>query len=214
MSIARRSFLILATAFLLFSTALSQETKPDTAIAGVELGDRASAKALLEAYQPTFGDEGEPEYYFYNEFADQVIKFTADSWEDRFLITAIEVFAVTDKYRNPHFQLKEIGYFKTTNELFIGYKQSAMSLLSAFTIGVQDPKGKNRVREGRVQKLFGEPDETIEDGQNVTLIYKRSGMKTNDVEGPLEYEASYSFRKGKLKRMAIRVSPASDKAKQ
>ncbi|MCO6509647.1 MAG: hypothetical protein J5I65_02545 [Aridibacter famidurans] len=205
MTNARRSFLILATTFLLFSTALSQDAKPDTAIAGVELGDRASAKALLESYQPTFGDAGEPEYYFYNEFADQVVRFTAESWEDRFLITAIEVYAVTDKYRSAHFQLKEIGYFKTTNELFIGYKQSAVSLLSAFTIGVQDPGGKNRVRQGKVQKLFGEPDETVEEGRYVTLIYKRSEMKTNDLEGLLDYRASYSFRKGKLKRMSISI---------
>ncbi|QQS39885.1 MAG: hypothetical protein IPM63_10925 [Acidobacteriota bacterium] len=211
---ARRSLLALLSTILLLSVAFSQEAtpnspeaRPDTAIAGVELGDRASAKALLEAYQPTFGDEGEPEYYFYNEFADQVIRFTAKSWEDRHLITAIEVYAVTDKYRSPHFQLKEIGYFKTTNELFIGYKQSAMSLLSAFTIGVQDPKGKNRVREGKVQKLFGEPDETVEEGGYVALIYKKSGMKTVDLDGPLNYRASYSFRKGKLKRMSISIKP-------
>lgn len=204
-----RSYLVaLVAALLLFTGTFAQDTKPDTAIAGVELGDRESAKSLLKDYQPTFGDDGRPEYYFYNEFADQVVKFTARSWEDPQLITDIEVYAVTDKYRSPHFQLKEIGYFKTTNELFIGYKQSSMSLLSAFTIGVQDPGGKNRVREGRVQKLFGEPDETVEEEGRVTLVYRKSGLTTKDLEGPLAYEAAYSFRKGKLKKMSISVKPA------
>ncbi|HUF04798.1 MAG TPA: hypothetical protein VMM38_11570 [Aridibacter sp.] len=203
----RRHLLALATAFLFISSTFSQETKPDTAITGVELGDRASAEALLGDYQPTFGDDGRPEYYFYNKFADQVVRFTADSWEDKFLVTEIEVYAVTDKYRSPHFQLKETGYFKTSNDLFIGYKQSATSLLAAFTIGVQDPGGKNRVREGKVQKLFGTPDETVEEAGNVTLIYRTSDLKTKDLEDPLAYQASYSFRKGKLKRMSISVKP-------
>lgn len=196
----------IALAILSVTAVLAQEVSPDISVNDVTLGDRESAKQLLGKYQPTFGDDGRPEYYFYNEFANQVIRFVADSWEDEYLIVEIEVFAVTDKYRNPHFQLKETGYFKTNNELFIGYKQSATSLLSAFTIGVQDPGGKNRVREGRVQKLFGEPDETLEEGGNVTLVYKKNGMKLKDFGEPAQYTGSYEFRKGKLKRMKFSVS--------
>lgn len=195
----------IALAVLSVTALLAQDASPDTSVIDVALADRDSAKRLLKDYQPTFGDDGRPEYYFYNEFANQVIRFVADSWEDKYLITEIEVFAVTDKYRNPHFQLKDVGYFKTNNGLFIGYKQSATSLLSAFTIGVQDPGGKNRVREGRVQKLFGEPDETVEEGERATLIYKKTDMKLKDIEGAVSYRASYEFRKGKLKKMVFTV---------
>ncbi|REJ75402.1 MAG: hypothetical protein DWQ47_07960 [Acidobacteria bacterium] len=209
MSNFRNPFPILALALFSFTFAIAQDAKPDNAIADVELGNRESAKALLADYGPTFGDDGRPEYYFYNKYADQVVRFKAASWQDKFLITEMEVFAVTDKYRRPHFQLKEIGYFKTPSGLFLGYKQSAVGLLSGFAIGINDPGGKNRVRKSRVQKLFGEPDETVEDGERATFVYHDPEMTFKDLGSTAAYRAEYEFKKGKLKRISLKIESES-----
>ena len=45
------------------------------------------------------------------------MKLTGASFEDRFLITEIEVYRVYENYNQAHFQAEKIGYFKTEKDL-------------------------------------------------------------------------------------------------
>ncbi len=183
----------------------------------IELGNRASAEKFLSGYGPTFGEDGRPNYFFYNKYATQVLHLVADSWDDRYFITEIEVYSVSRSYGKKHFQLKDVAFFKTGNGLFIGYKQSAAGLLSGFAIGVNDPGGKNQVRSGRVEELFGEPDERTVEGDNAALVYKLNGIGIAGLDEPADYEADFEFRKNKLKKLRISIaarpkSPGAEKS--
>lgn len=200
-----RSIISVFLIILFHSVASALSEAPELSVNDVRIGDRDSARKFLSGYGPTFGEDGRPAYFFYNKFATQVMKLTAASWEDRYFITEIEVFAVGRSYKRKHFQLKDIGYFKTGEGVFIGYRQSAMSVISGFAIGVNDPGGKNRVRMDKVEELYGEPDEMIEDGETVSFVYADQDVEIPGLKDTADYEAIYEFTKNKLRRYRISI---------
>lgn len=111
--------------------ALAQEKNalPELSVAGVKLADRESAKAFLSGYSARKTDDGRAVYYFYNEYGTQVMKLTAASAEEPYFITEIEVFAVGKSYQTEHYVADDLGVFSTESNIFIGFKQSASSLL-------------------------------------------------------------------------------------
>lgn len=190
------------------SNAQAQEkpaAAPDLTVAGVKLGDRNSAKAFLQNFQPTIGDDGRPEYYFYNKFVTQVMKLTGASFDDRFLITEIEVYKVGKSYTRGHFQAEKIGYFKTGSDIFIGYKQSTASMIT----GIPNVDGKDRTGPKTVAKKLGEPTERTENGERESLIYNIPEVEVADESGKtakFSYSAQYDFNEGKLKKFTLKIA--------
>jgi hypothetical protein len=215
MMLKRRYFLLafcLAAGFSIAAfSAKAQATaekniSPDLSVAGVRLGDRVSAKAFLEGFQPRIGADGRPAYYFYNKSATQVIKLTGASFEDRFFITEIEVYKVGKNYTSGHFQNEKIEYFKTEKDIFVGYKQSSASALT----GIPNVDGKDRTGLKAIVKKIGEPTQRIADGERETLIYNLSEIEIRDENGKIakcRYSAQYEFNDGKLKKFILKISP-------
>ena len=210
MKVIGRILLIGALSFSAVLISDAQEGSPEPSVMGIELGNRASAEKTLSGYGPTFGTNGLPNYFFYNKFATQVLHLTAASWDDRYLITEIEVYSVGSGYQRKHFQLKDVGFFTTGSGLFIGYKQSATGLLMGFAIGVNDPGGRSQVKSGRVEKLFGEPSERVEDGDDAAFVYDRRDAVLKDIPGSDGYKATYVFHKGKLRSLKF-IASGTDK---
>ncbi len=180
----------------------------DLSVVGIKLGNRASAKAFLDGFQARIAEDGRPTYYFYNKFVNQVMKLTGASFEDRFFITEIEVYRVGKSYQSPHFQAEKIGYFKTENNIFIGYKQSTASMIT----GIPNVDGKDTTGPKNVVKKLGEPLERTENGEKETLIYKASEIELTDenAQGKMlkfSYLANYEFNDGKLKKFVLKISP-------
>jgi len=206
----QRFFLFcLAIFFMVAFEAKAQETKtiaPDLSVAGIKLGNRSTARNFLGGYQARVGEDGRPVYYFYNKFANQVMKLTGAAMEDRFFITEIEVYKVNQSYTAPHFQAEKIGYFKTEKNIFIGYRQSAASAIT----GIPNIDGKDMTGPKTVVKKLGEPTERIENGERATLIYKLPETELADENGKTSkfgYSAQYEFNEGKLKRFILKISP-------
>jgi hypothetical protein len=179
---------------------------PDLSVAGVRLGERASAKAFLEGSQPRIGEDGRPAYYFYNKAGTQVMKLTGASFDDRFLIVEIEVYIVGKSYRAPHFQADKISYFKTEKDIFIGYKQSKASAIT----GIPNVDGKDRTGPKTIVKKIGEPTERAADGAREVLTYKLPEIDLTDENGKTAkfvYTARYEFSDEKLKRFVLQISP-------
>jgi hypothetical protein len=202
------SFCLAMIATFAVSDARAQSISPDLTVAGVKLGERASAKTFLEGFQPRIGQDGRPEYYFFNKMADQVLKLTGASFEDRFLITEIEVYKVGKSYRQGHFQSEKIGFFKTEKDIFVGYKQSTASAIS----GIPNVDGKDRTGPKTVVKKIGEPTDRKTDGERETLIYDLPSLELADETGKTskyKYSAQYEFNENKLKRFILKISPAN-----
>lgn len=178
---------------------------PNLSVVGVKLGNRASAKTFLEGYQPRIGEDGRPIYYFYNKFANQVMKLTGASFEDRFLISEIEVYRVSKSYQAPHFQAEKIAYFKTENNIFIGYKQSTASMIT----GIPNIDGKDMTGPKTVIKKMGKPTEHLKTGEVESLIYDLPNTEIADENGKtlkFNYSAQYEFNEGKLKKFILKIS--------
>ena len=183
-----------------------QKSAPDLTVAGVRLGNRATAKAFLEGFQPRIGDGSRPTYYFYNRAATQVMKLTGASFDDRFLIVEIEVYKVGKSYTTPHFQADKIGFFKTESDIFVGYKQSMASAIT----GIPNVDGKDRTGPKTVAKKLGEPARRTTEGERETLFYEIPEIEIADETGKttkFAYAAQYEFSDDKLKRFVIKISP-------
>lgn len=207
----RKLFLALFCLTVFWLTALEirgqeKTSLPDTSVVGIKLGERTSAKAFLEGYQARIGEDGRPTFYFYNKFANQVLKLTGVSFDDRYLLTEIEVYRVGENYRAGHFQAPKIGYFKTNNSIFIGYKQSVASAI----IGIPNVDGKDRTGPKDVIKKLGSPTEQTKSAELETLIYKLPELELADETGKrtkYAYAAQYDFNDGKLKRFVLKIAP-------
>ena len=203
-----RPALCLAIIGVLGFMAMAQEEKsvtPDLSVIGIKLGTRAAAKAFLEGYQARQGEDGRPVYYFYNKFANQVMKLTGASFDDRFFITGIEVYKVNKSYSAAHFQAEKIGYFKTGKDIFVGYKQSKASMIT----GIPNVDGKDMTGPKTVIKKMGAPSEDVKTGEKETLIYKFPNIEITDENGKtnkFDYSAQYEFIEGRLNRFILKIS--------
>jgi hypothetical protein len=206
-------FLSIVAVFVFFQaifvfTVKAQETaqiKPELKVAGIELGNRSLAEDFLKnGYSPRVEDDGRVAYYFYNKWANQVLKLSAPSIEDKYFITEIEVFRVNRKYRERHFQLEDTKFFETESGIFIGFKQSAMFLIA----GIKNAGSTNEFKPKHIIKMQGEPTERIEpDKKYETLIYRIADLELKDEKTRVKYEAKYEFYKNKLKRFSLKIIP-------
>ena len=200
--------LCLAMIAVIGFAAKAQEEKsvtPDLSVIGIKLGTRAAAKVFLDGYQARVSEDGRPMYYFFNKFANQVMKLTGASFEDRFLITEIEVYRVYENYNQAHFQAEKIGYFKTEKDIFIGYKQSKASIIT----GIPNVDGKDMIGPKTVIKKIGEPGEDLKNDNQETLIYNLPSIEIADENGKtnkFSYSARYEFTENKLKRFILKIS--------
>lgn len=190
---------------LIFGAAISsvkaQETKktPEMSVAGVRLSDEDSAKAFLGNYSSRRDEKNRPVYYFYNGYATEVLKLTAASEKQPYLIVGAEVFSVSEKYREQHFQLQKINSFATESGFFVGLRQSAKSIL----FGVADKTDKEKVIKSK-----GNPDEIVKTDKRETLTYRLSEVTVTrgdkEIKIP-QYVAVYEFYKDKLKKFSINI---------
>ena len=184
----------------------NKPASPDLSVAGVRLGDRATARAFLEGFQPRIGEDSRPTYYFYNRSATQVMKLTGASFDDRFMIVEIEVYKVGKSYTAPHFQSDKIGFFKTESDIFVGYKQSTASAIT----GIPNVDGKDRTGPKTVAKKLGEPTNRVTEGERETLFYEIPEIEVADEAGKTSkflYAARYEFSDDKLKRFVLKITP-------
>ncbi len=178
--------------------------EPELNVAGIRLGDRASAKKFLGSYSAGMGDQGQPEYTFWNKFGDQVMKVSAISFDDPFFITRIEVFYAPQSYMGRHYVLKDQGYFVTENGIFIGYRQSAVALLA----GIPNVGRNDRIGPNDIERKKGAPTSKTKEDKKETLIYDL-GKINLDIDGKTEsvnYTARYVTNKNKLRRFIFEIS--------
>jgi hypothetical protein len=177
--------------------ALAQEKNvlPELSVAGVKLADKESAKAFLSGYSPRKTDDGRAVYYFYNEFGTQVMKLTAESSDDPFFITEIEVFSVGAGYQNQHYVAKDFGVFSTENNIFIGSKQSASSMIFG---------AANRTGPKEVLRKKGTPSKQEKTGESEIITYDLAKIKLSD--GEFDYYARFEFSKSRLKKFILRIT--------
>lgn len=207
------SILIIHISLAAFASAQESVGTPELSVVGIELGNRESAKKyLVPGFSPRIGEDGKASYYFYNEWGTQVMRLTATSADDRFLITEIEVFSVSKKYRSRHYQDTENGLMLTENGIFIGFRQSAMHLF----VGIKNAGKKNTITPDGLIDIKGNPvrRETDENGLDV-LTYELTAVQVKDFETELNYTGSFQFKKKKLVRFTLKISPdEEDIAKQ
>lgn len=179
--------------------------KPDLIVAQFELGNREKAKDFLAGrYQSRPGEDGRPEYLFYNEFGTQVMKVGGAARDDPYFITEIEVFAVGESYKNKHFQLKDTGYFVTESGIFIGYRQSVASMILFPGVTRRDIIGQKDVIQ-----IKGEPGErSVNERKREVFVYQIPNVKIAGESGTFNYEAHYEFANKQLKRLKLKVTPA------
>jgi hypothetical protein len=195
-------FLTVVFTNLLF--AQDKQSEPELSVAGIRLGDRASAKKFLEKYSPGTGDEGQPEYSFWNKFGNQVMKVSALSFDDPYFITKIEVFYAPQSYMGRHYVLKDQGFFVTENGIFIGYRQSAVSMI----VGIPNVGREDRIGPKDVIRKKGEPTSRTNEDKKEIIIYDL-GKINLDIDGKKEtvnYSARYETNKNKLRRFVFEIS--------
>lgn len=184
----------------------AQVNQPELSVAGFRLGgDEETTKELLKGYSPRYDNElGQPKYFFYNEYGNQVMSITGYSRERPFLIVAIEAFGVGESYRNKHYQMKDKSSFISESGFFIGERPSAKSLIFAVAnvTGAKD-----------VLKKKGSPDADEKNDKVRTLRYQLNAVKElEEKEGKLKgvnfgsYTAEYRFYKNRLSRFSIKVN--------
>ena len=197
-------FLLIQVANVSIVNAQKSENSPELSVAGIELGNRESAKKFLTSgYSPRPEEDGRASFYFYNEWGTQVMRLTADSMDDPYYLTEIEVFGVGESYTNTHYVAKDFGIFTTENGIFIGYKQSVASII----IGIPNVGRKNRIGPKDVIDIKGEPlerEKTDKDREFVT--YEIPGVKLSDGSTAADYNARYEFYKKKLRRFSIKIN--------
>ncbi len=202
-----------AAIFLISAFSAAAQEKPlapELSVAGIKLGDRASGRQFLLKYLPTTGEDGRAHYYFYNKHATQVMKLVAASFDDPYMITEIEVFAVGQSYQKPHFVAENIGHFATEDRIFIGFQQSVVSML----IGPGVSRG-DMIGPKDVIKKKGEPAARVklEEGREA-ITYRFERLAIADEGSAIrqyDYTARYEFRKSKLKRFKLAIAPDADK---
>ena len=202
---------VLSALFLIVSmnvTATAQIARPEPELGVAEFrigGDEEQTKALLQNYSPRYDNKlGQPKYFFYNEYGNQVMSLTGYSKDRPFLIVAIEAFSVGESYQNKHFQMKDKTSFMTESGFFIGARPSVTSLMFAIP-NVTGPK--------EVMKKKGAADADEKTDKNVrTLRYQIGEVKELEAkEANLNginfgsYAAEYRFYKNKLSRYSIAV---------
>lgn len=208
-----RIYLVAIAIIVLFVSGINAQnnvkTTPDITVAKIELGNRQKAKDFFaKGYSPRKGDDGRPEYYFYNEFGTEVMKVVGASFDDANFITEIEVFAVGRSYQNKHFYLKDTSYFTTESDIFIGYRQSIASMLTFPGVTRRDIIGPKDVI-----KSLGEPaTRTAPEKDREVFIYQIPNVKVAGEYGEFDYEAQYKFYKRKLKRFSLKIIPANEMA--
>lgn len=193
---------------------LAQEKNvlPELSVSKIKLGDRASARVFLEGYSARKQDDGRPAFFFYNKFGTQVMKLTGASYEDPFFIMEIEVFAVDKSYQTQHYVAEKIGFFQTEKKIFIGYQQSAASML----IGLPGVTRNDQIGPKDVIKKKGEPTERIKTGDDETVTYNLANVELPDESDATKtsrfsYFARYEFHKNNLMKFTLKIS--SDKEK-
>ncbi len=179
--------------------------KPDLVVAQFELGNREKAKNFLAGrYQSRPGEDGRPEFLFYNEFGTQVMKVVGASSEDPYFITEIEAFAVGESYKNKHFQLKDTGYFVTESGIFIGYRQSVASMILVPGVTRRDIIGPKDVIQ-----IKGEPAErSVNERKRDVFVYQFPNVKIAGESGTFNYQARYEFANKQLRRFNLKIIPA------
>ena len=199
--------LCLITALQFLYAAHAQTKNPEMSVAGIKLGDRASAKAFLADYTPRQldGDDKRPAFFFYNKFGTQVLKLVGASQDDPYFITEIEVFSVGKSYQTKHYVAQKIGFFETENKIFIGYQQSVASML----IGLPGVSRNDMVGPKDVIKKKGEPTEHNKTGDDETVIYNLPDIQIADGDktNRFQYTANYEFHKNKLKKFSFKIAP-------
>ena len=130
------------------------------------------------------------------------MKLTAASFDDPYFLTEIEVFSVGEKYQERHFQAEDIKYFETENDIFIGFKQSAMY----FIAGVKNAGNRNEITPKDVVEIKGEPSKRADTEKNREVLnYDISDIKVSSEKTEADYQANYEFYKKKLKRFSIKL---------
>ncbi|MCY7347021.1 MAG: hypothetical protein LH614_12470, partial [Pyrinomonadaceae bacterium] len=182
---------------------------PELGVADFRIGgDEEKTKFLLQNYAPRYDVEtGQPRYFFYNEYGNQVMSLTGYSKERPFLIVAIDVYAVGESYQKKHFQMKDKSVFISESGFFIGARPSATSLILA----IPNVTGANEVI-----KKKGAPDADEKNKKVRTLRYQIGEVKElENKEAKLKavnfgaYTAEYRFYKNKLSRFTITVNTSA-----
>lgn len=195
-------------AVLGFSVSAQEKNNlPELSVSKIRLGDRASAKGFLEGYSPRRQDDGRPAFFFYNKFGTQVMKLTAASVEDPYFIMEIEVFAVKKSYQTQHYVAEKIGFFQTEKKIFIGYQQSAASMI----IGLPGVSRNDIIGPKDVIKKKGEPTERVKTGDDEIVTYNLASIELPDENAAnktsrFSYFARYEFYKNNLQKFTLKIS--------
>jgi hypothetical protein len=182
----------------------SAQTSADLSINGVKMGDRESARAFLTTFLPTTDDQGRTAYFFYNDLGTSVLKLTAASFDDPFMIVEIEVFTVGKSYSKAHFYLQKTKHFVTESNIFVGYKPS----LTATLIGIPNLARESRIGPKDLVKKKGEPKTWATEGEREILSYESADLELPNEKGErvkFVYSARYEFRDKKLKRFVLSI---------
>jgi hypothetical protein len=176
-------------------------------VAGIRLGDRASAEVLLSKYAPTTDENGRPAFYFYNGYADQVMKVVSAASDDLYFITEITVFGVNESYQRRHFQLKKTSHFITESKIFIGWRQSVGSMLLFPGVSRDEMIGPKDL-----VKKKGEPTARFKEGDQEIVAYTLPAVETTDESAATKtrrfsYSASFEFYKNKLTKFSLKLAP-------
>lgn len=183
--------------------AQDENFEPELSVAGIRLGDRASAKKFLAQYSPGTGDEGQPQYSFWNKFGNQVMRVSALSFGDPYFVTRIEVFHAPQSYMGRHYVLKDQGFFVSENGIFIGYRQSAISMIA----GIPNVGREDRIGPNDIVRKKGEPTTRTKENKKEILIYSLDKVNL-EIDGKKEivnYSARFETSKNKLRRFTIEI---------
>lgn len=207
-----KTFLLLLTFFIFMSVARisvaaqTAQQAPELGVAGFRLGeDEEKTKEMLKGYSPRFDNEsGQPKYFFYNGYGNQVMSVTGYSKEHPYLIVAIDVFSVGESYQKKHYQMKDKNSFMSESGFFIGQRPSVSSLLFAIP-NITKPKG--------VIKKKGAPNVDKKEKKSRILYYQLNAVdqlqnqeaKINGVNFG-SYTAEYRFVKNKLNHFTITIN--------
>lgn len=216
-SLLKRTIFVCSLMLFVSGISFGQNVKseiPEISVAGIKLGNRESAKAFLTNVGPRIGEKGEAEYYFYNKFGTQVMKLVAADFNDPHFITEIEVFAVGRSYQKPHFVLDDQGYFVTENGIFIGYRQSAGSMVVGMMIGIPGVSREDMIGPKDVIRKKGQPTtKTVTENKRDVFTYEVhdtesfiNNLETQNLDNKYGYAARYEFNKNKLKRFSIKLT--------
>lgn len=191
--------------FFFVSTMSAQNSAPEMSVAGLEIGNSVKNKAFLSTYSPRKDEDGRPNFYFYNKFGTQVMKLTAESFENPYFITEIEVFKVDESYQKKHFIAEKVGFFVTESGIFIGYRQSTVS----FLVGIPNVGREDMIGPKDVIKKKGIPFERVKSEKKEVIIYQIANVKLSEqsenIHDFTNYFARYEFYKNRLQRFSLKI---------